>query len=143
MGAFCVEPNHTTFWGSFLASLCVISKTGDAGDQFYVVSAGHLEASVAVAEATARALDVEDQLLFRSYSRAEFFAEYVLFAPRAAIHPFSVRAVDAAELLIMPQATFATVAEDEPAKPQGRPRVPRPALRHRQPLSGRHRAVSR
>ena len=39
---------------------------------------------------------------------------YVLFAPRAAVHPFSVRSPDASELLLMHQQTFAEIAEEEP-----------------------------
>ena len=92
---------------------CVV-EAGDAGNHFYVVASGALEASVAIPAAAAAALDVEPELLVRSFARAEFFAEYVLFAPRAAVHPFSVRAMDASELLLMPQATFADVAGEEP-----------------------------
>ncbi|KAH8050247.1 hypothetical protein JL722_11451 [Aureococcus anophagefferens] len=62
---------------------CVV-EAGDAGNHFYVVASGALEASVAI-PAAAAAL-TPNRSCSRSFARAEFFAEYVL-APRAAVHP--------------------------------------------------------
>ena len=49
---------------------------GEMGNDFYVVATGKLESSIGIPPVIADSLDIEAELLFRTFEKGDFFSEY-------------------------------------------------------------------
>ena len=87
---------------------------GEMGNDFFIVAAGALESSLRIPPVIADALDIEADLLFRGFGKGDFFAEYTLFTPMSAKHPYTIHAKGPCELLLMSHETFVGESTREP-----------------------------
>ena len=72
------------FEPSQVSPMSKIIIEGEMGNDFYIVASGKLESSVSIPPVIADALDIEADLLFRSFEKGDFFSEYTLFTPMSA-----------------------------------------------------------
>lgn len=87
---------------------------GEMGNDFFIVASGKCSSTLGIPTVIADSLDIEPELLFRSFEKGDFFAEYTLFTPNSAKHPYTVRATGPIELLMMSHETFVGESTKEP-----------------------------